>query len=128
MDNNNSQKQNNGPGRAASAKVDPVTLPDLLDPPHVRAGLNLVGQAVRNQWDIPESVYKQLGARINRILKTGTPREKLAAAKVLLAMSAANDRPLIQQHQHVHAVIPSSNLSSLNAKREEAARLLALLR
>lgn len=128
MDNNNYGRKNVKPGRAATVDIDPVALPDLIEAPHIRAGLKLVEQAVRNQWHIPDVVYRQLGKRIARILKTGSPREQIAAARVLVAMSASNDRQQIQKHQHVHAIIPAPHESELDAIKREGFERLARLR
>lgn len=93
----------------------------------MRSDAAMIERAIQRGWLIPDVLYEKLAATIGNIVKTGSTKEKLAAARVLIAMSSANDRQQVQLHQHVHAVITNPNESKLDAiKREGFARLARL--
>ena len=63
------------------------------DDHHTRADLALVGRAVRQRWGVPDSVRKELPEAMRSIVLNDDPentRERVAAAKVLVAMEAQN--------------------------------------
>lgn len=74
-----------------------------------RSDLQMIGQAVRHRWHIPEQLYTALPMQLAALLAKGTPREKIAAAKVLAQIHGQNeaDNPIQVQHAHIHAVATS---------------------
>ena len=75
-----------------------------------RSDMQMIGQAVRHRWQIPEQLYSALPMQLAALLAKGTPREKIAAAKVLAQIHGQNeaaDNPIQVQHAHIHAVATS---------------------
>jgi len=104
-----------------------MSTPELFtEPQHVRGDLQQVAQAVRKGWKIPESIFDRAGAIIGQILANGSPREKLAAVKCLLAMNQQNmpQQPVLVAHRHVHSVHTDPE-QSLEQKRHELSRRIA---
>lgn len=102
---------------------------ELIDPAHANRDLKHVEIALREDWNIPESIKENLSLVVWKIVldKESSKRDKLSAARVLVAMKASNDRLKVQRHQHLHAVIPVTQESELDAiKREGTARLAGL--
>jgi hypothetical protein len=78
----------------------------LDDPRHIRADIALVGRAVRQRWKVPDEVRSEVPEIMRGIVNkphatvishdTGEPiqidhdRERIAAAKVLVAMEQQN--------------------------------------
>lgn len=103
---------------------------ELIDPAHASRDLKLVEKAIREDWNIPESIKENaaLVAWKISIDPKSSARDKVAALKVLVAMKASNDRLKVQRHQHVHAIIPAPHESELDAIKREGFERLARLR
>lgn len=99
----------------------------LADPGHSRSDLALLKMAIQKGWQIPEQLLDALPKVAGTMALNGTPRERIAAMKVLLAMKAQNEenqrRGTPIEHRHVHELGPitEANLA------EHRARLLAEL-
>ena len=100
----------------------------LTDPTHTRGDLRQIETAVRKGWKIPEVVFEKAGIVIAKILHEGSPREKLAAVKCLLAMNEQNTppQPVLVAHRHIHSVHTDPE-ESLERKRTELSRRIARL-
>ena len=86
-----------------------MSTPELFtEPQHVRGDLQQVAQAVKKGWKIPEQIFDRAGAIIGQILASGSPREKLAAVKCLIAMNEQNT-PKTQQTQVVNVGVQIDN-------------------
>ena len=59
---------------------------------------------VRGQWEIPPEVFRELPAKLVEIALGDNPRSAVKAAKLLIAMNAAND-PAPQDDQRGHVTI-----------------------
>ena len=107
-----------------------MSTPELFtEPQHVRGDLQSVAQAVRKGWKIPEVVFEKAGIVIAKILHEGSPREKLAAVKCLLAMNEQNNpQPVLVAHQHIHQVASNTTESNVERKRRELSGRIARLR
>lgn len=106
-----------------------MSTPELFtEPQHVRGDLQQVAQAVKKGWKIPEQIFDRAGAIIGQILANGSPREKLAAVKCLLAMNQQNmpQQPVLVAHRHVHSV-HSEPGDTIERKRNELSRRIARL-
>jgi hypothetical protein len=64
----------------------------LLTEPLSRSDMQLIGQAVRKGWKIPDLLLDRLPAALAKIVTEGEPRHKIAAAKVLVQMHDSNSR------------------------------------
>ena len=64
---------------------------DLIDPHHTRRDLRQVETAIKKGWKIPDQIFEQAAIVIGKILASGADREKIAAARVLVAMNAQNN-------------------------------------
>lgn len=95
---------------------------ELIDPAHASRDLKRVEIAIREDWNIPEAVKENAALVAWKIAvdPKSTARDKNAALKVLVAMKASNDRLKVQRHQHIHAVIPVTQETELDARRREA--------
>ena len=51
-----------------------------------RSELQILHRGIRERWDIPPDVLEAVPARMREIVESGSPRDAIAAAKVLLAM------------------------------------------
>lgn len=104
----------------------------LTDPGHTRRDLRQLEAAIRNpEFEIPEAIFKSAPAIIGTVLAKGTPREKTAAARVLVAMAKFNrdnappPQYIVQAHQHRHQIdVTTENLDE--HKRRLAARIARL--
>lgn len=76
------------PSRAASSRGGQG---EETAPHHTRSDLRLLGQAIRHRWDIPEKVYKEAPEEMERIIKTGSLRERCSAATILAKMHEQNE-------------------------------------
>lgn len=74
----------------------------LLEEPHTRGDLRMIGAAIKKGFDIPDAVLETLSKVMANIVVSGSTREKISAARVLVAMQNSN-QPQIQQHLHAHA-------------------------
>ena len=74
---------------------------DIIDPPHTRANLKQLETAIVKGFDIPDVILEQSASRMAIIMKEGTNREKIAAARVIVAMQNSN-QPRMEAHLHQH--------------------------
>ena len=106
----------------------------LADPQRVRGDLRKIEQGIRQGWSIPEAVFQKAAVIIANILQNGTNREKIAAARALVAMNEQNNPdPVIiahsHQHQHLHVQpTPAQQGEDLERKRRELSGRIARLR
>jgi hypothetical protein len=101
----------------------------LTDPTHTRGDLRQIETAIRKGWTIPEQVFEKAGIVISQILSKGTAREKVAAARVLIAMNEQNNpQPVLVAHQHIHQVASNTTESDVERKRRELSGRIARLR
>ena len=101
----------------------------LTDPTHTRGDLRQIETAIRKGWTIPEQVFEKAGLVISQILSKGTAREKVAAARVLIAMNEQNNpQPVLVAHQHIHQVASNTTESDVERKRRELSGRIARLR
>ena len=101
----------------------------LTDPTHTRGDLRQIETAIRKGWTIPEQVFEKAGIVISQILSKGTAREKVAAARVLIAMNEQNNpQPVLVAHQHIHQVTSNTTESDVERKRRELSGRIARLR
>lgn len=101
----------------------------LTDPTHTRGDLRQIETAIRKGWAIPEQVFEKAGLVISQILTKGTAREKVAAARVLIAMNEQNNpQPVLVAHQHIHSVASNTTESDVERKRRELSGRIARLR
>ncbi len=106
----------------------------LTNPGHVRGDLRTLERGIRKGWDIPEAVFQKAAVIIANILQNGTNREKIAAARALVAMNEQNNPdPVIiahsHQHQHLHVQpTPAPQGDDLERKRRELSSRIARLR
>lgn len=94
-----------------------------------RSDVRRIEQALRKNWQIPEAVYVGLPQKMARIVVEGSPREQVAAARVLIAMQAQNDAAQTKTvaHAHVHRV-EATNDSTAGDRRAALAARIARLR
>ena len=64
---------------------------ELIDPNHVRRDLREVESAIRKGFEIPDVIYQRTAHVVGKLLNEGKAREKLAAARVLIAMAEFNE-------------------------------------
>ena len=110
----------------------------LLTEPLSRSDMQLIGQAVRKGWKIPDNLLAGLPAALVRIVAEGKPRDKIAAARVLMKMQQANaeaEKPpavVAHAHAHVHRVespeSPADVSSTTSNRRAALAARIARLR
>jgi len=74
---------------------------EIIEPGHTRGNLRMLETQIRNGFEIPESLRKAAPMIVGKILRDGTKREQIAAARVLVAMERVNN-PQPVQHQHLH--------------------------
>jgi hypothetical protein len=65
----------------------------LLTEPLSRSDMQVIGQAVRKGWNIPDSILQRLPQALAKIVVEGKPRDKIGAARVLMQMHDSNNRP-----------------------------------
>ena len=102
----------------------------LTDTTHTRGDLQMIQTAIRKGWAIPDHIYEKAGLVISQILAKGTNREKVAAARVLIAMNEQNNpSPVLVAHQHIHQVkADSTTETAIEQKRRELSGRIARLR
>jgi hypothetical protein len=98
--------------------------------------MQLIGQAVRKSWKIPDNLLAGLPAALVKIVAEGKPRDKIAAARVLMKMQQANaeaEKPpavVAHAHAHVHRVespeSPANDSTASNRRAALAARIARL--
>jgi len=107
----------------------------LLTEPLSRSDMQLIGQAVRKGWKIPDNLLAGLPAALVKIVAEGKPRDKIAAARVLMKMQQANaeaEKPpavVAHAHAHVHRVeseSPANDSTTSNRRAALAARIARL--
>jgi hypothetical protein len=99
----------------------------LTDVKRARGDLRMLQSAIRKGWAIPDHVYEKAGVVIAQILAKGSNREKVAAARVLIAMNEQNNpSPVLVAHQHIHQV--ATEETALEQKRRELSGRIARLR
>ena len=99
-----------------------------------RSDMQLIGQAVRKGWKIPDNLLAGLPAALVKIVAEGKPRDKIAAARVLMKMQEANAEaekpPAVVAHAHVHRVenseSPANDSTTSNRRAALAARIARL--
>jgi hypothetical protein len=100
--------------------------------PVKRGDLKRYEQALRQNWSIPDAIFKALPGVMAKILKDGSNREKVAAARVLAALHSQNQatqpRLSMVAHKHQHEVLPPINPENLNERRAELRARAARLR
>ncbi len=100
----------------------------LTDPAHTRGDLRQMESAIRKGWQIPDALFERAGIVIGQILSKGTNREKVAAARVLIAMNEQNNpTPVVVAHQHLHVAAQAPVETDLEQKRRELANRIARL-
>jgi hypothetical protein len=100
----------------------------LTDPAHTRGDLRQMESAIRKGWQIPDALFERAGIVIGQILSKGTNREKVAAARVLIAMNEQNNpTPVVVAHQHLHVAAQAPVESDIDQKRSELAGRIARL-
>jgi len=95
-----------------------------------RSDVRMLEQAVRNRWQLPEQLYVALPTQMMRLLAHGTPREQIAAARVLALLHQANEEaehPAQVQvmHAHVHQITGEESNVRRRGLSERIARLSA---
>jgi len=100
-----------------------------------RSDMQLIGQAVRKGWKIPDNLLAGLPAALVKIVAEGKPRDKIAAARVLVKMQESNaeaEKPpavVAHAHAHVHRVeseSPANDSTASNRRAALAARIARL--
>lgn len=110
---------------------------ELLQPGHERADIKLIESGLKRGFRTSDQIREWITKKAASLVSDkSTPVElKIKLLDMLrkcvehddamsLAESPVQSNP-IQQHQHLHAVVPQSSITSLDAKREEAARRIA---
>jgi len=112
-----------------------MTEATLLSGPLSRSDMQLIGQAVRKGWKIPDNLLAGLPAALVKIVAEGKPRDKIAAARVLVKMQESNaeaEKPpavVAHAHAHVHRVeseSPANDSTASNRRAALAARIARL--
>ena len=108
----------------------------LITEPLSRSDMQLIGQAVRKGWKIPDNLLAGLPAALVKIVAEGKPRDKIAAARVLVKMQESNaeaEKPpavVAHAHAHVHRVenpeSPADVSTASNRRAALAARIARL--
>jgi hypothetical protein len=99
----------------------------LTDPKHTRGDLRQIESAIRKGWQIPDQLFEKAGLVIGQILSKGSNREKVAAARVLIAMNEQNSpTPVLVAHQHIHMTGDKPE-TALEQKRRELSDRIAKL-
>ena len=82
----------------------------LTDPSHTRSDLRQIESAIRRGFDIPDVLYQRTAHVIGKLLNEGKAREKLAAARVVIALAEFNRSlepvPSQVEHTHTHEIGP----------------------
>lgn len=95
---------------------------ELLEPGHVRGDIKLVTTQLLRGVDVPEVVLTNLMKRLGHIIAKGSDADAIKAGALVVKVVERNDAITtpIQQHQHIHAVIPVTQETELDARRREA--------
>ncbi len=87
-----------------------------------RSDVRRLEQAVRHRWQLPEQLYLALPNQMMKLLVNGTPREQIAAARVLALLHQANEeatpRVAMVAHRHQHEIMPVTT-GNINERRSE---------
>jgi len=108
----------------------------LSDPKHIRGDLAIIHRSLLNQWKLPETLLSGLPQSMIKIVvdENAKPRERIAAARNLMLMKAANDmaenpQPVPQTTVNVGVKIDTANpgvgrtLAAQIVERIRAARI-----
>jgi hypothetical protein len=107
---------------------------EFLEPGHVRGDIKLAATARIRGFNTSDNIRNLITKKLAALAtdKDISPEIQLKACSELRkcvehddAIAAASEP---QQHQHIHAVIPTQPLSSLDEQRAEVDRLIALIR
>lgn len=76
---------------------------EIIDPPHTRANLKLLETSIRKEFPISEQILAALPNVMMSLVASdkATKREKISAARVIVAMQNSN-QPVVQAHIHKH--------------------------
>lgn len=99
---------------------------ELIDPHHSRRDLKRIESAVQRGWVIPESLYENLARHLAQIVARGRDREKIAAARVLVAMNDSNSRNRPTPVTPPSLVIDLGPVTEHNVEQHRARRLAGL--
>lgn len=99
---------------------------DLIDPHHTRRDLRRLESAVQRGWVIPETLYENLARHLAQIVARGRDREKIAAARVLVAMNDSNSRNRPTPVMASSIVIDLGPVTEHNVEQHRASRLAGL--
>lgn len=114
-------------GRLKEERQPPRGTTLLVDPAHKRQDLQMIGRAVRNNWDIPAHVLESLPAEVAEIIGTAKdPRTRIAAAKVLVAMFGQNQKakPVTQRVKHTHTLKQTPVTDDMDERRSSLLKRL----
>ena len=99
----------------------------LTDPGHIRSDLRQIESAIRRGFDIPDVLYQRTAHVVGKLLNEGKAREKLAAARVVIALAEFNRSlepvPAQIEHHHTHDIGP---VTEDNLEAQRAIRLARL--
>jgi len=99
---------------------------ELIDPQHARRDLKQLEGAIRKGFRIPDAIYDNAAVIMGQILSKGNNREKVAAARVIVAMNAQNN-PQPQQQTMVNVGVKIENNNS-DAGRTLASQIVDRIR
>ena len=101
---------------------------ELVDPSHIGRDAKLIGRAIKAGWPIRQEIVDSLPDLMHSIAEDGeeSVRDRVAAAKVLVAMKAANDKQARPKQrgrptQQTTVVMMDGNID--DAKRELLSRI-----
>lgn len=97
---------------------------ELIDPHHVRRDLRQLESAIRKGFVIADVIYERTASTLAQILAKGKDRDKIAAARVIVALAEFNEKlqpqPQHIKHHHTHDIGP---VTEANIDQQRAARL-----
>lgn len=96
---------------------------EIIDPNHQSRDVRLVASAIRRGWNIPQAIMDALPAKMAEIVETSDDeRSQVAAAKVLVAMHAQNqkDKPVTRKVRHLHQLGPAVPVTEDNLEQRRA--------
>jgi len=100
----------------------------LTDPAHTRGDLRQMESAIRKGWALSDNVLENLPKVLVEVVARGSMREKIAAARVLVAMKESNDRPATPAPAPVVNVGVQVNGSNTDAGRTLASAIAERIR
>lgn len=77
---------------------------ELLAGSRKRGDIRMIRTAIANGWNIPADVMNELPETMANLTRDADARTQVAAARVLVAMNAQNQKqsPALVAHAHVH--------------------------